>query len=129
MNKKIKIFLVMFILCLIGFGNVFSVYAASDVISEDGIGDNLDAYNPNGPSNVDAISTKAGAILGIIQVIGSALAVIVLIIIGIKYMIGSVEEKAEYKKTFMLYVMGAILLFAGTLIPKLIYDLTTQAIN
>ena len=34
-----------------------------------------------------------------------------------------VEEKAEYKKNFVPYLLGAVLLFTGTLIPQLIYEI------
>ncbi len=60
--------------------------------------------------------------LGYIQTLGSILSVIVLVVLGIKYMIGSVEEKAEYKKTMIPYLTGAILLFAGSNIVQIIYD-------
>ena len=43
-------------------------------------------------------------------------------------MIGTVEEKAEYKKTFWLYIIGIFLLFTGTLLPKLIYDLSIDVV-
>lgn len=62
-------------------------------------------------------------ILSVIQVIGTVLSVVILIIIGIKYMLGSVEEKADYKKTLVPYVVGAFILFTGTLIPQLIYKI------
>ena len=52
-------------------------------------------------------------ILGIIRVIGTLIAVGALMILGIKYMLGSAEEKAEYKKTMIPYVIGAVLLFAA----------------
>ena len=38
-------------------------------------------------------------------------------------MLGSVEEKAEYKKTLMPYIIGAFLLFTGTLVPNVIYKM------
>lgn len=62
-------------------------------------------------------------ILSVIQVIGTVLSVVILIIIGIKYMLGSVEEKADYKKTLVPYVVGAFILFTGTLISQLIYKI------
>lgn len=129
MKIKTKLILVLSILCVIFSINIIPVFAASDVLTETGIGENLDAYNPKGPSNINAISSKAGVILGAIQLIGTVLSVIILIVIGIKYMVSSVGEKAEYKKTFMLYVIGVVLLFAATSLPKLIYDLTTQALD
>ena len=51
-----------------------------------------------------------------ISIVGSGVAVIALIILGIKYMMGSVEEKAEYKKTMMPYVIGALMVFGASAI-------------
>ena len=90
-----------------------------------GIGD-LNNYNPVMENGYEKVSTKAGAVLGLIQVIGTVVSVIVLMVIGIKYMVSSVQERAEYKKTFILYIVGVFLIFTGTLLPKLIYDLSTQ---
>ena len=52
-------------------------------------------------------------VLGVIQVVGILISVGVLMVLGIKYMMGSAEEKAEYKKTFIPYIIGAIILVAG----------------
>ena len=75
------------------------------------------------------ISTLGGNIVNILQVVGIVVAVIVILVIGIKYMIGSAEEKAEYKKTMIPYVIGALLVFAGTSIVKVVYSLATSAKN
>ena len=75
------------------------------------------------------ISTLGGNIVNILQVVGIVIAVIVILVIGIKYMIGSAEEKAEYKKTMIPYVIGALLVFAGTSIVKVVYSLATSAKN
>ena len=53
-------------------------------------------------------------IIKVITTVGSICSVVVLIILGIKYMTGSVEERAEYKKTMMPYLIGAFLLFGIT---------------
>ena len=62
---------------------------------------------------------------GIVQVVGVVIAVIIILVIGIKYMIGSAEEKAEYKKTMIPYLVGAILIFAGATIVNVVYNLVT----
>lgn len=41
-------------------------------------------------------------------------------------MVGSIEERAEYKKTLFPYLIGAILLFSGTLLPQIIYNIMTK---
>ena len=39
-------------------------------------------------------------------------------ILGIKYMTGSAEEKAEYKKTMVPYLVGAVILFGAAAIAQ-----------
>lgn len=69
------------------------------------------------------LKDKAEKILGIIQVVGVVISVIMLMSIGIKYMLGSVEEKAGYKETFKPYLIGAVLVFSTTTIPQIIYQI------
>lgn len=67
--------------------------------------------------------TKLGnQLITIISTVGSVAAVIVLIVLGLKYMMGSAEEKAEYKKTLMPYVIGAALVFAASTIAGVLYS-------
>ena len=76
------------------------------------------------PSPFDNDNGKAivGKVLGFLQWVGAALAVIMLIAIGIQYMVGSAEQKAEYKKTMVPYIVGAILIFAAPTIANIIYN-------
>jgi len=50
-------------------------------------------------------------------------------VIGIKYMMGSAEEKAEYKKVMVPYIIGAVLLFAAPHIVRVVYDLSKNFIK
>ena len=76
-----------------------------------------------GGANSKKLEDKAEKILGFIQVIGTVVSVVGLMAIGIKYMLGSVEEKSEYKQTMIPYVIGAILVFSGSTIPQIIYQI------
>lgn len=84
------------------------------------------AIDPSGivgnTGGTDKIQDLGKQIVGFIQVIGSIAAVAVLVILGIKYMIGSAEEKAEYKKTMIPYIIGAVLIFAASNIAGFIYN-------
>lgn len=71
------------------------------------------------------VQTLGQNIMGVINVAGVVIAVIVLMILGIKYMMGSAEEKAEYKKTMIPYLVGAILIFAASTIANVIYKFAT----
>ena len=62
----------------------------------------------------------------VIQVVGSIASVVALIIIGIRYMYSSVEEKAEYKKTMLGYIIGCALVFSIVNILGVVYDVATS---
>lgn len=78
--------------------------------------------DPDQDSATD-VANIGNKILGIIQVIGTVIAVGVLMVLGIKYMMGSAEEKAEYKKTMIPYLIGAVLLFAAVNIASYIVNI------
>lgn len=61
-------------------------------------------------------------IMGVMQIAGIVIAVIILMVLGIKYMMGSAEEKAEYKKTMIPYLVGAVLIFAASTIANVVYQ-------
>lgn len=47
-------------------------------------------------------------------------AIIGIAIIGLKYMLGSLEEKAEYKKTMLPYIVGCFMLMGTSIIIGII---------
>lgn len=72
-------------------------------------------YMPSAsPDNADKLADIGNTIIGVVQIIGSIVSVAVLAILGIKYMIGSAEERAEYKKSMKPYIIGAIMVFSIT---------------
>lgn len=82
------------------------------------------AKNPSGISAADtsAFDSIGGKIIGAIQAIGSIASVAILVVLGLKYMMGSTEEKAEYKKTMIPYLVGAVLIFAASNIAGMIFN-------
>lgn len=64
--------------------------------------------------------TVLNSVLSIIQVIGISVAVIMLMVLGIKYMVSSVADRAEIKKHAVVYVVGAILMFGASGIMQII---------
>lgn len=124
MKKKINIVIkLLLIIIIISFVFIGLNCYATDVI-------NPNTYNPNGHLTEDNnVNTAIGQIVGIIRVIGSVASVGVVIVIGIRYMTSSVDGKAEYKKTMMQYLIGAILIFIGSNIVGIIYDLATNMLD
>lgn len=84
------------------------------------INDIDDKANASAGENT-AINDMAGDILGLIRNIAVVAGVIILSIIGIKFMLGSAEEKAEYKKSLIPLVVGIIIVMGATQIITMIF--------
>lgn len=74
-------------------------------------------------SGTDDVTTITNWVIYIIQIIAFAAAVIMLIFVGIKFLTASPEGKAEVKKTAVIYIVGAVLLFAATGILQIVRNL------
>lgn len=72
------------------------------------------------------LKSTGNKIITIVSNIGSVISVIVIIILGIKYMMGSVEEKAEYKRTLMPFLIGALFIFTASTIASIIYNIAIK---
>lgn len=82
-------------------------------------------FKPGGTSGSDTeiITEKANTIISTISIIGIIIAVITLIILGLKYMVGSVSEKADYKKSMIPYLVGVIFIVGIVGILQIIANL------
>ena len=69
---------------------------------------------------------KIKPIIGVITTIGIIASVITLIILGIKYMVGSIEEKAEYKKSMVPYLIGAFFVFSVSTVVTFIMNMSNN---
>ena len=97
MDRKKSFILIILLLAIVLFSNV--VYAKEDTgtgsgsVLEDitGTGGSLDKYKPGDIDGTSKLEEKAEYILGIIKNVGVVLSVVSLILLGIKYMLGSIE--------------------------------------
>ena len=83
------------------------------------------SFKPGNISSEDAnvITGRVNSIIGVIVTVGVIISAITLCILGIKYMVGSVEERAEHKKTMIPYIIGAVLLFAASSVVGIIANI------
>lgn len=108
-NVRILSIVLMAILLLITIGNIAYAVTPTDVTADTSIG-------------ATEMTTLAGKILGALQIFGTLGAVIILAVLGIKYMTASPEGKADYKANMVPYIVGAVLLFGATSIANLVYN-------
>lgn len=76
------------------------------------------ATTPTDTSNVLSLVNK---ILGFLQWAAIIGGVIIITILGIKYMMGSLEEKADYKKSMIPLIIGIIVVMGATTIANILF--------
>ena len=117
--NRVKAIKIVSIILMISIFTLFlstKVFAAADII---------EGLEPT--YNDEAGLTNVGQqIISIISTVAIVISVIVLLIIGIKYMMGSASEKAEYKKTMIPYLVGAVIIFGAGAIAQVVVNLATS---
>lgn len=111
MKKSIKILSILMIAIMV-------VMVATPVFASNQI-------TPIAPTNTGNILQLAGKILGFLQWIALIGGTIIIAILGIKYMMGSLEEKAQYQKSFIPLVVGVIVVMGAVTIANLIVNTFT----
>lgn len=125
MKNKMKLISMVVVIMIMIFTLLSAVYEVKadfnpgDIINKVGTEANT--------TNVDttSLNAKAGKILAYIRNIAVIAGVIVITILGVKYMTGSLEEKAEYKKSFIPLIVGIIVIMAATAIAKTIFSIAS----
>ena len=127
LNKMIHVLILFLFINIFMFNYSYALVAGEETDdtaggTSTGLGD-LNSYAQEPGTTPTEFRQKANRVIGIIQVSGSIFSVIALIAIGIRYMFSSIEEKAEYKKTMIGYMIGCIMVFCLTNILAFVYDL------
>lgn len=110
-TKTMKILTILATILLVlslGASTAFAMISPDDIKIQD-------------PTSTD-IQDLGGKIIGILQTVGVVLSVVILVVLGIKYMMGSAEEKAEYKKSMIPYIVGAACIFLAPTIANIVYQ-------
>lgn len=109
MNRKKVMKIVSTLFMIASVLSVFSRVLAS--------GDSIDIPNASAPGGSGNITNVIASVLWVVQIICYTAAVILLIMLGIKFMTASPEGKAEVKKSAVIYVIGAVMVFfAGAIV-------------
>lgn len=115
MNKKVTKIVSILMLVVMMVSVATSVFAITPI----------DVKANENTKGAEGAMKIGSSIVGILQTVGVILSVVVLIVLGIKYMMGSAEEKAEYKKTMIPYVVGAALIFTASALAQVVYNFFT----
>lgn len=83
--------------------------------------DSLSSNIVTASGDVSQISGMAANIIKWIRNIAVIAGVLLLTIIGFKYMLGSAEEKADYKKSLIPLVVGILVVMGSTVLVGMIF--------
>ena len=124
MNKTMKILTVMLLAITLVMFFSSNVLAAS-TSKASGLISNIEKATNDAERSVDTskfVST-AGKIIVLLRNFSIIAGVILIIVLGVKYMMGSVEQKSDYQKSFVPLVIGIILVIGATSIASFLFSL------
>ncbi len=100
---------------------IIMIIASCTVFAGDIIDPGIVTINPNNPN--ETLVNNANRVLGFIVFIAWAVALGMILIIGMKYMSAGAGARAEVKSTFLPYVIGAVIVASSATIFKFISTL------
>ena len=117
MKKK---FIIIIIICLINVLMCSTLVFASDISSD---ADEFIREGANGKGtggDTSEMKTAIGDIAGVLTGLSIIAAVVVAAMLGIQFMIGSLEQQAKVKQAIIPYIVGCIVVFGALGIWRLV---------
>ncbi len=125
MNRKVikvvSVLLMMVMVAIMLSTSVFATWDDIDINQFNSVKDNSTASG--------TFTQVIGSIITLVQVVGMGVAIIMLVVMAIKYISAAPSEKAELKKGITIYVVGAIVLFAASGILQVIKNFAVNNIS
>jgi len=124
MKKTTKFFVIFAILITLASCSFLTnkTYAVDNIISS---GKNFvnEGEGQDNPIDEKALKNTSSYIYNVLFTIAVVLAFVIGMIIGIQFIIGSVDEKAKIKETLVPYVIGVFIIFSAFGIWKIVMSI------
>lgn len=113
MNKKkiYKIIFVIVIALIVFFAYTSKIYATQETMQ--GAKNFLEKGDVGSMLNTDKIKQTSDTIYMMFSGVGTAIVLVVGVVLGIQFLMGSAEEKAKVKETLIPYGVGAVIVFGA----------------
>ena len=120
-----KIIMVLILIIMV----VLSLYTVSfaELDPTTSMKDMQDASSAEKAEGTTEVGKVINTIIGFIQVAGTGISLIMVSILGIKYLLAAPNDKADAKKQIMPMLIGAILLFGAANIMQIISDFVAES--
>ncbi len=127
-----KFFIIFLIIALLSalFINLYVVDAVEG-------GDVAGLFNGMSKSDIDSKANSAGTtitsafaiVLDVVRIACAGIALVLLTVVGAKYMLASPNERADIKQSLMVYLIGAFVMFGASAIVTIVAQFTEGNIN
>lgn len=107
----IKKILIIFTIVLLTISTIYTIYFQVDAFS---VSSRFSGDVSQVSEAKDATLEIIGTVLSVIRTAAAGVAIIILLVIGCKYMLASAGDRADIKKYAINYVIGAFILFGAT---------------
>jgi type IV secretory pathway VirB2 component (pilin) len=125
-KKMFIIFLTIFLVLIMSI-NIYAINTVEELIGDSGPMSGVkDMQSTDGDSGV---GTVLNTVIGLLQIAGTGIAVITVTLLGAKYMLSSVDQKAEIKNKATPIVIGCVILFGAVNLVAMIADFTNKALG
>jgi len=125
MQKRVVKVISLLIISLLVLSMVSVVFGAGDY--KQTMRDLIDTMDTE-PGETNATKTATSIVTNLIiifRIVGVTAAILMLLVVAMKYMTAAPSEKAEIKKSAVVYIVGAVILFAVTGILGIISNLSS----
>lgn len=122
-RKIVLLMIIMLIVVFFVYNKSFAVSTVDDLINSK----NMKAVSTPDDSVTDGKGLVGGinSIIGLLQLAGSGISIIVVTMLGVKYILASPADKADVKKSITPIIIGCVLLFGAVNLVATIMDFST----
>lgn len=123
-NKKIFISIITLFLILALSINIYAITL------DDAKKQMKNAYNiDSSQGESEGVMAVINDVIGLLQLAGTGISVVTITLLGAKYMLSSVEQKAEIKNRAMPVVIGCVILFGAVNLVAIVANFTNAVLK
>ena len=122
-KANIIIYLLIITIFIINFIIPTKIYACDSMISS---ADDFLTVGSNEAIDKDALNSVSSIIYNVTFAVAIGIALVIGTYLGIKIIVGTVEEKAKIKEMLVPYVVGVVVIFLAFTIWKLVVNIGTD---
>lgn len=122
MIKKVTITLIMTILlCMLFFPhNIVQATSLSNILGGADNFVNQGKTDADNTLDMEALNNASDLVYNTLLILGTCLAVIIAVVLGIQFITGSVEQKVKVKESLIPFVIGCVVIFGAFGIWRLV---------